>query len=517
MMTWFTRSLQARLLSMVLGSLLGVWLAAVVLTWVDTRHELDELLDGHLVQSAALLVAQYSSELEEDHEDGHPGDEGGSSGRHGHRSDDHRALKDAPVLHRYAPRVAFQVFHEGQLLLRSAQAPELPMVPLQPRLKEGFHTVQLTMASAVDRQAGRRHRDDAALPLIREPSEGEWRVFVSRGQAHDLLVMVAEEQASRSDILHALLRGSLGPLLLALPFIALLTWWSVRRAVAPLRELDHQLAQRRPQDLSPVQLPGAPSELEPALEALNGLLERIEALMAAERRFTADAAHELRTPIAAIRTQAQVALGEGDPDARRHALLATLQGCDRASHLVQQLLTLSRLEGGASPAMADLDLRGVARTVLAELAPQALRRGQSIELEADAACPVRGNEVLLAVLLRNLVDNASRYSPDGARLRVRLQPQAGAVRLRVEDSGPGLADADCERLGERFFRVLGSEQPGSGLGWSIVRRIAAVHAAVVQVGRSTDLGGLSVELRWPAAEAPRPMDGAAAAARPSGH
>jgi two-component system sensor histidine kinase QseC len=293
---------------------------------------------------------------------------------------------------------------------------------------------------------------------------------------------------------------------LALPLIALLTWWSVRRAVAPLRELDRQLAKRQPQDLSPVRLPGAPSELEPALEALNGLLERIEALMAAERRFTADAAHELRTPIAAIRTQAQVALGEGDPDARHHALLATLQGCDRAGHLVQQLLTLSRLEGGAAPAMADLDLRGVARTVLAELAPQALRRGQSIELEADAACQVRGNEVLLAVLLRNLVDNASRYSPDGARVAVKLRAATDAVTLWVEDSGPGLAEADCQRLGERFFRVLGSEQPGSGLGWSIVRRIAAVHAAVVQLGRSADLGGLSVQLRWPAAEA-----------RPSGH
>ena len=109
MMTWFTRSLQARLLSMVLGSLLGVWLAALVLTWVDTRHELDELLDGHLVQSAALLVAQYSSELEEDHGDGDPAAEDSSSHRRGHRSDDHRALKDAPVLHRYAPRVAFQV------------------------------------------------------------------------------------------------------------------------------------------------------------------------------------------------------------------------------------------------------------------------------------------------------------------------------------------------------------------------------------------------------------------------
>ncbi len=491
---WFTRSLQARLLSTVLVSLLLVWLAAVLFTWLDTRHELDELLDSHLVQSAALLVAQQTRELDDDDE---------RDDRHRHRDGERhsRALKDAPVLHRYAPRVAFQVFHDGELLLRSAQAPLTPMVPLQPQLREGFHSVRLVMATAVDRQAGRRHRDDGlAAPAAAVAVEGEWRVFVAQGRERDLQVLVAEEQASRADILHALLRGTLGPILLALPFIALLAWWSVRRGVAPLRELDRQLAQRPPQDLSPVQVDAPPSELQPALAALNGLLERIQALMATERRFTADAAHELRTPIAAIRAQAQVAMGEPDPQARQHALQATLQGCDRAHHLVQQLLTLSRLEGGAAPEMTRLDLRVPARAVLAELAPGALRRGQRLELQADAACPMQGNEVLLTVLLRNLVDNACRYSPEGARIRVQLDPGTAGGRLRVEDSGPGLTEADRRRLGERFFRVLGSEQPGSGLGWSIVRRIAEVHGATLGVARSAGLGGLAVTLRWGAAQ-----------------
>ena len=222
--------------------------------------------------------------------------------------------------------------------------------------------------------------------------------------------------------------------------------------------------------------------------------------MASERQFTADAAHELRTPIAAIRAQAQVALGEADEARRRHALQATLQGCDRAARLIEQLLTLSRLEVGSTPPMAALDLVALVRAVVAEVAPQALHKHQTIELDAADACPVKGDATLLGVLVRNLVDNAVRYSPAQASVRIAVTAGQGAVRLTVEDSGPGISDADLRRLGERFFRVLGSGEGGSGLGWSIVRRIATAHQAALHAGRSAALGGLRVEVQWHAAE-----------------
>ena len=244
---------------------------------------------------------------------------------------------------------------------------------------------------------------------------------------------------------------------------------------------------------------GTPAEMQPMLAALNALFERIAQLLAAERRFTADAAHELRTPIAAIRTQAQVALGEADDALRRHALRETLAGCDRAGHLVEQLLTLSRLESTGGATATPVDLRPLARQVIGELAPQALQRRQAIELDAPDAAVVPGNAVLLAVLLRNLVDNAIRYSPDEATIEVHLRSLTGGVTLQVEDSGPGLAEADLARLGERFFRVLGSGRSGSGLGWSIVRRIAQVQGATVQAQRSAALGGLQVSVCWPLA------------------
>jgi len=445
------RSLQARLLALTLGLVLGAWLASALVVWLDTRHELDELLDAHLAQAAALLVAQQVHEMD----------------------DEHGAGVDAPSLHRYAPKVAFQVFHDGRLVLRSANAPAAPLVDAA----EGFRS---------------------GLRSVRVGGEA-WRVFAAHGSERDVQVYVGEQLASRASIVWAVLRGMLSPMLLALPLLALALWWAVRRGTLPLRALGAQLRQRRPDSLLALQLPDAPAEMRPMLDALNALFERIAALLEAERRFTADAAHELRTPIAAIRAQAQVALGASEDGERRHALQATLQGCDRAGRLVEQMLTLARLEAEQAPAGAPVDLLALARRVLAELAPAALQQGQDLALEGETPCPVAGNETLLAVLLRNLVDNALRYSPVGARVRVSVDQAAGATRLLVADSGPGLDAAQCQRLGERFFRVLGSGRDGSGLGWSIVRRIAQAQGARIELGRSAELGGLEVRLNWPVA------------------
>ncbi|MFO1340455.1 MAG: ATP-binding protein [Burkholderiaceae bacterium] len=184
--------------------------------------------------------------------------------------------------------------------------------------------------------------------------------------------------------------------------------------------------------------------------------------------------------------------------AARQALLA---GCDRASHLVQQMLTLARLEATGTVTPVALDLASLARQVAAEMAPQALARRQSLVLDgADQPCPLQGDAGLLAVLLRNLIDNAVRYSPPGGRIVITLGPvrPGAAVSIQVEDSGPGLAPEALARLGERFFRAADATVPGSGLGWSIVQRIAQAHGATLQAGRSATLGGLSVTLAWPA-------------------
>ena len=449
------KSLQARLLSLLLLMVTLVWLGAAALTWVDASDELDELLDGHLAQSAALLVVQQA---------GHGNDRVGD-----HADDNH--VEDAPSLHKYAPRVAFQVFHEGVLNISSANAGDVPMS----NVTRGFSTVRISGGA-------------------------EWRVFGAQGSEGDVQVFVGEQTKSRDSILWAVLKGVLMPLLYAFPMLAVVGWLAVRNGLAPLRYLSLMLAQRQPHALEPVVLKNVPTEIAPVVHSLNALFERIQTMVASERRFTADAAHELRTPIAAIRTQAQVAMGAGTDVAQRNrALNYTLAGCDRATHLVEQLLTLSRLESSANaPPSGMVDVSAVAQRVAADLALAALGREQELELDAPDHAYIQADDMLTSVLVRNLLDNAMRYSPDAAKVAVMVKVDENRVTLQVQDSGPGLSDSDMTRLGERFYRVLGAEQTGSGLGWSIVRRIAKVYAAQIEVSRSTLLGGLCVTVQWPA-------------------
>lgn len=442
-------SLQNRLLVILLSVVVAIWLGAALLVWRDASHELDELLDGHLAQAAALLVAQQTH-IDNDEDDD---------------------VLDVTSMHKYAPAVAFQVFHLGVLVMGSPNVGAVPMTGLT----RGFATVSL--------------------------ADGEsWRVFAARGDHSDVQVYVGERIHTRQEIVFTVLRGMLLPLLVALPLLAVLLWSSVRLVLAPLRKLGAQVGARDPHALSPLPFEGLPTEMRPLVAELNALLARISEMMESERRFTADAAHELRTPIAAIRAQAQVAMGAGTDDAqRRVALETTLAGCDRAARVVDQLLTLARLDGqGSDTATAgDTDLSAVAQGVAADLAPLALARGQELELNAVPLCRIHAHEVLMAILLRNLLDNALRYAPDGARIQMAVQRDGALVQLVVQDSGPGMSQADMDRLGERFFRVLGHQQPGSGLGWSIVRRIATVTGARLSVQRSEALGGLQVRVVWP--------------------
>jgi two-component system sensor histidine kinase QseC len=440
------QSLRRRLLQWVIGAVALAWVLAVALTWWDARHELEELLDGHLAQAAALLLAQQRADADGD-------DEG----------------IDAPALHRYAPKVAFQVFDGARLVMHSANAPATPLVAPERLPAGGFATVR-----------------NAA---------GAWRVFAAQDDARRRRVYVAEALASRSEISLAVLRQMLWPGLAALPLLAALLWTGVERSTRPLRRLRSALLARAPDALAPLVVADLPLEMLPVLKALNLHFRRVRELMGSERRFTADAAHELRTPIAAIRTHAQVAMGETDADLRRHALQRTLDGCDRAARVIDQLLTLSKLEADTAPPKSALDLAELVRQVVGELAPAALAKQQRMDVEAAGTCVIDGNETLLRVMIRNLVDNAVRYCPAGARIAVALTalPERG-FRLRIDDSGPGMSNDDLARLGDRFFRVLAGHEPGSGLGWSIIRRIAAVHGGTVAVGRSGALGGLGVDV-----------------------
>lgn len=442
MRAWRQSSLQWRLTLSVLLATGGVWAVVLVMTWVTTEHELNELLDAHLAQTAAVLVAQ----ADEDHDDD---------------------FTTAAVLHKYQPRVAFQIWHENELIARSAEAPAEALAPLG---KSGIS----------DQVRDQKY----------------WRVFATPGREDDVWIMVAELQSARHDILNAGLQSAIVPMLLALPALALLIWGAIFQSLSPLRKLSQSVAQRHADAREPL-YEDVSAEVQPLVQALNQLFEKMALQMENERRFTADAAHELRTPIAAIRMQAQVALGADQDGERASALGAVLQGCDRATRLVTQLLQLARLDAGVD-SMASETCDGVAETraTLADLGPRVLSKQQSLSLDAPEVLPLAMPPGWVGVLVSNLIDNAHRYSPEGSSIRVKWEALP-MPRLVVEDSGAGMSDENLQRLGDRFFRVPGHAADGSGLGWSIVRRLAQHSQLQVRVDRSPELGGLRVALTWP--------------------
>ncbi len=261
------------------------------------------------------------------------------------------------------------------------------------------------------------------------------------------------------------------------------------------------MAARRPDDLSPLPTAGLPAEVRPLVDEMNGLLTRLSAAWDALTHFTADAAHELRSPLAALRLQVQGLQRADTPAARQTAETRLLAGIDRATRLVEQLLALARQEGAARDApLMDVDLSALAHAAVAEAAPEAARRGLNLTVDAPAAARVPGQPDALAVLLRNLLDNALRHTPEGGHVRVNVEPaQAGqGARLSVEDSGPGIAPEDRARVLDRFYRAPGAPGHGSGLGLAIARAVAERHGAVIEVGESAELGGARVGMVFPA-------------------
>jgi two-component system sensor histidine kinase QseC len=444
-------SIRRRLLVVLLVTTLLAWVVTLLLSYLDTRHELDKLLDAHLAQSTSLLIAQV-----------------------GHEADDIDTER-APQLHRQAHKVAFQVWDNGErLLLRSAGAPDTPLSAE----REGF--------------------SDSVI------GGKPWRVFSAWDDEHHVLVQVGERREARDELAESIAENLLQPLLITLPVLGLFIWFGVARGLRPLKELGHQVAERRPDNLAPLEAAAAPTEVLPLVEGLNRLFARVRASLDSERRFTADAAHELRTPLAAIKTQAQVAHAATADAERRHALDSVLAGCDRAAHLVEQLLTLARLEPPQRSRHETCDLRALAVATVAELAPAAIARDIDLQLADGDEPRVPGEPALLTILMRNLIDNAIRYSPRHSVVRVALATTADGAEFSVTDQGPGIPPEASALVWERFYRVLGSGESGSGLGLSIVKRIADLHGARVAFFPGEGGTGLRATVVFP--RSPRERD-----------
>lgn len=324
-----------------------------------------------------------------------------------------------------------------------------------------------------------------------ETSEGRWRV--AGVQRRSYVIQVAQPMRVRERRAAAFALRTMLPFLVAVPGLALAIWLAVGYALRPLDRLGEAVRARGHDDLTPLRGGPQPLELQPLVGALNELLERLQGVLQRERAFIADAAHELRTPLTALQLQAQ-ALERASAEAERAPALEQLvAGVQRASRLVEQLLSLARQAPDAARAPSAVDLGQVARDVISELVPLADERGVDLGLTEPAAATVTGDAGALHALVRNLVDNAVRYTPRGGRVDVGI----AARRVVVTDTGPGIPPAERERVFDRFYRTPGTGGVGSGLGLAIVRAVAQAHGAQVTLGEAADSGGLRVTVDFP--------------------
>ncbi len=417
-----------------------------------------------------------------------------------------RSLTDAPFDQALIDRV--ELLREQ--IASNEGDPRVPLTPMLDRLTRPQDGVSFRLqVSGTD---SRVIAGDASLPrpgLYDFPAPGrirlrtayesgtEWRIAYTWASTPDiveselLLIQVADTFDNRDQLAGKIIRGVLFPQFMILPLALLLVWFGLSRGLAPIKVLQGKIEVRRPDDLSPIDPKEAPEELAPLVIAFNDLLERQAHTLQAQRRFIADAAHQLKTPLAGLRTHSELAMREVDAAELRRTLEQIAASAERSAHTVSQLLALARTENLRNAVtMDELDLVPLVRSVIADHYNAALGKSLDLGFESDdRPAPITGHPILLREMIGNLIDNAIRYTPSGGIVTARVLSTSDDVLLQIEDDGIGITPDDRRLVFERFFRVLGAGPDGSGLGLSIVREIVGQHDAVIDV---------SDGLMWPA-------------------
>jgi len=449
-------SIRGRLL-IILLILFGLgWLVLAGLTYNSTRHETEELFDAQLAQSARVLLSLSVHELEEEVPE-----------------QLEQAIIGLKPGHAYEEKLAFQIWKQDTLFLRSSNAPAAHMT-------------------------GTIGYSDQTI------GGNLWRVFSLTEKDRGITIEVGERYELRNELIYKILLDTLLPILLTFPVLALLLWTGINRGLAPMKRIASEIARRSPQQLEPLNGRDGevPEEIRPLTTSLNNLLARLKEALDSERRFTANASHELRTPLAGLKTQAQVALRATTSAERKHALEQIIRGVDRATHLVTQLLTLARLDPDvAISSYEQIDLVKLCSAIQSDLAPFAQEKQIELKLEENGQGQIMGNESALTIMLRNLVDNAIRYTPERGRIAVCVAPTADSVELTITDTGPGIPQVERVNVFDRFYRAPGNNASGCGLGLSIARRVAEMHGTRIELDTPASGEGLLVRIRFPAVPA----------------
>jgi two-component system, OmpR family, sensor histidine kinase QseC len=441
------------LLFLLLGSVI-TWTITAFISFKETQREVEKLFSAELAQSAGVLHAFVESMLHE-----------GSLSEHWDATHASNLLHTHDLSYLYATQIAFQLWSvEEGLLLRSASAP------------------QFALSAS---------RNGYSQTLI---DDHLWFVFSIANHDGEYIIHVGQREDVRHAVTHDIARQLVQNFMLGLPLIGIIIWIIVSKTLAPINHLKQQLAKRKAGYLEPIAINGLPGEIIPVVNELNNLFRQLEQAFINERNFTSDASHELRTPLAGLLTQIQVAQRTTDEDMRIQALRQAQHAVMRTTRMVQQLLTLSRVQSQNIQLIRQtLNINEAIIGVISETEVQAHKKSVETEYESTEDLQIDGNPELIHILLRNLIENAIKYVPEHGLVRIRTVQEKDELWLSVEDNGHGIKDADRERLTQRFFRCVETANTveGSGLGLSIVLRIAAIHQAKLHFARSA-LGGLHV-------------------------
>ena len=443
-------SLRKRLIVAILGASSLIWVVSLVLIVSVAWRETSDVFDDALKEGARLALVL-----------------GANMQSRGMLASPLQRDADEPT----KLKIYYQIVaDDGQVLQRSRHA---PIKPFSDQLKAS-KTYQNVW---IDREL--------------------WRVYVLRADGLNFQVQIGQEWDERTAVLGNMAQKLAWPALMLLALLAAFCWWSIRKLLAPIEFTAQRIASKSAQDLSPVPVENEPRELQPIMTAFNDVLARLDRAIEGERRFTADAAHELRTPLAALgmRLQLMQRQQKADPLTAPQSLQALRNEVDRCTALIESLLMLARLDPQLPDALTKeaVDLPAEFATLAASLPPEERPR---VNFSCQVAS-LQAQPVLFRSALRNLLDNALRYSGETGQVRIEAQPMAQGVRITVQDDGTGVSSEDRMRLTERFFRVLGSGKTGSGLGLSIVEKIALLHGATLTFGTGIDGQGLGVAMNFP--------------------
>lgn len=454
-----TKSIRQRALLTILPLVAGVWIIAAYISFYDTREEVSTFLDTQLAQSGQVLLSMSMHELVEQRllsETNNPIAETADASLWQNSS-------------QYYTQLAFQVWlHNKTLTLRSDNAPETHFSIV----KKGFDTVTLF--------------------------GNQWRVYATSTDDDIINVQVAMQITVQDKIGKNIIERVILPLVFLMPILGFIVWHGAGKSLLPLKQVSIELNRRKTSFLSPIDEHKLPTEVHPVSAAINHLFSRLKTAFDTEKRFTSDAAHELRTPLAALKTHAEIALQAKNTAEQQKALRHVVQGVNRATRLVEQLLTLARLDPDTGfTNIRRFDLFIAAENVLSNEAHLAIDKNIEISLGGTRGKFVAANYDAICVLMRNLVDNAIRYTPKGGEVEVSIDRKDDIIFLSIADSGPGIPEEERSKIFNRFYRSLGTKESGSGLGLSIVTRISELHHLNISLDTSR-LGGLQINVEFSA-------------------